>query len=229
MPIGIYIRTKLARRNMRLSHLNVPLSKEHRRAIGLGQTGLHHSKKWCKNISLGNKGLPHNVSIEGRIRMGSSHRNESLFAKHKRGRAISLANMGRIVSKATKKKISITETGKILSKSTIQKILKSNGRRPNQKEKYLNSILQKNFPNEWKYVGQGDFVLGGKNPDFVNVNGKKLLIELFGGLGWWHSEKDVQPRINHFKQFGFDTLIIWEGELKNKVEVINRITNFIGD
>ena len=61
---------------------------------------------------------------------------------------------------------------------------------------------------------------------------RKKLIELFGD--YWHSKErtGIEPkeherkRIEHFKQFGFDTLIIWEHELKDLNKVKNRIIQF---
>ena len=88
--------------------------------------------------------------------------------------------------------------------------------KPNQLEIKLKVLLDYLFPNEYKYVGNGDFVLGGKCPDFVNVNGKKKIVELFGN--YWHKQGSENSRINHFKKYGFDTLIIWEDELNNDTE-----------
>ena len=54
------------------------------------------------------------------------------------------------------------------------------------------------------------------NPDFININGEKKVIELFGEH--WHDteEKGQENRINKFKQFGFDCIVIWGKELKDK-------------
>jgi very-short-patch-repair endonuclease len=97
--------------------------------------------------------------------------------------------------------------------------------RPNKSENKLLLILSELCPNEWKYVGNGDFIINGKNPDFVNVNGKKLIIELFGD--YWHKGQDPNDRIEIFKPFGFDTLVIWEKELK-EIEILKaKIRNFM--
>jgi len=96
---------------------------------------------------------------------------------------------------------------------------------PNKKEKELNDILQLHFPNEWKYVGNGYTWINGKNPDFLNINGKKMLIELFGD--YWHRGDDGKERVNHFAKHGFKTLIIREYELKDKDIIINNINEFI--
>jgi hypothetical protein len=93
--------------------------------------------------------------------------------------------------------------------------------RPNKPEKIILDILQILFPNEWKYT----FIINGKNPDFVNVNGQKKIIELFGD--YWHKGQDPQDRIDVFKSFGWDTLIIWERELKNIADVKIKIMDFV--
>ena len=77
-------------------------------------------------------------------------------------------------------------------------------------EVWLEGYLNNRFPGEWLYNGSGvqGVVLGGKIPDFVNVNGKKSVIEVFGT--YWHSEEEVEEKIKHYKQFGFDCKVVWE-------------------
>jgi len=108
----------------------------------------------------------------------------------------------------------------------IKKMMQSLHRKPNLAEKKLNSLLQKTCPNEFKYVGNGEFILGGKCPDFMNVNGKKKLIELYGD--YWHEGENPQERIDYFKQYGFDTLVLWEHEIRDNPEsIIERVMDFI--
>jgi len=112
-----------------------------------------------------------------------------------------------------------------------RKMMKAFAVKPNKPEIFLTKLLDKILPNEYKYVGDGQFILGGKCPDFLNINGKKKLIEFFGD--YWHSKKitGTEPnqhekeRMNYFKQFGFDTLVIWESELNNK-NLKNKILKF---
>jgi len=92
--------------------------------------------------------------------------------------------------------------------------------KPNKPEKFLSSVLQQLFPNEWKYTGDGSVLIGYKNPDFININGQKKIIELFGD--YWHGkertkkskEKEEQQRAKYFAKYGYLTLIVWEYELK---------------
>ncbi len=95
---------------------------------------------------------------------------------------------------------------------------------PNELEQRLISILNRVLPDEYRYAGDGSFILGGKCPDFVDKQGKKKLIELYGSH--WHQDDDPQNRIAFFKQFGFDTLVIWEHELRNEDSLGKRILEF---
>ena len=106
---------------------------------------------------------------------------------------------------------------------------------PNNKEKQLESILQENFPNEWKYVGDGKFWICRLNPDFININGKKLIIELLGC--YWHGclicypditkEDDFNKRKEVFAEYGFNSLAVWEHELRDKSSLMSKVSSFV--
>lgn len=103
----------------------------------------------------------------------------------------------------------------------VIKQMRARGCKPNKAELLLQGILDERFPNEWKYTGDGQLVIGGKCPDFANVNGKKDLIELFGN--YWHSPTEIEPRKAHYKEFGYNCTIIWGSELKDEALVISKI------
>lgn len=104
----------------------------------------------------------------------------------------------------------------------------------NYKQGYLNRIpnnIEKSFiellnTNQlpFKYVGDGEVWFGNRNPDFINTNGKKQVIELFGI--YWHPVFDVAQRIEHYKQYGFDCLIIWEDELGEIETIVKKVKTF---
>jgi len=96
--------------------------------------------------------------------------------------------------------------------------------RPNKTEIRLQILLDKLFPGQYQYVGDGQLILGGCCPDFANVNGQKKLIELYGD--YWHAGEDPQNRMNHFAQFGFKTLIVWEHELENLQELEQKLFRY---
>lgn len=95
--------------------------------------------------------------------------------------------------------------------------------KPTKPERILIGLIKaKNLP--YRYVGNGQFILGGKCPDFLNVDGKKQVIEVFGT--YWHDLFDMAKRSEHFRQYGFDTLVIWEDELKNEETLLKRLRAF---
>ena len=95
---------------------------------------------------------------------------------------------------------------------------------PNKPETLLLNLLNELYPNEWKFTGDFSFMINGKNPDFVNCNGQKKCIELFGD--YYHKGQNPQDRKDIFKEFGYGTLVIWEHELKNMNRVKFRIHKF---
>jgi very-short-patch-repair endonuclease len=112
-----------------------------------------------------------------------------------------------------------------------KKIAMSLNIKPNKQEVYLNQILQKYFPDKWRYVGDFSKMIGSKNPDFIHLNEMKI-IELFGD--YWHSKtitrknknEHEKDRIEYFKRYGYQTMIIWGHELNNKEKILDKIIKF---
>lgn len=98
-------------------------------------------------------------------------------------------------------------------------------RKPNKKELQFDKLLQDNFPNQWKYVGNGEITIGGKCPDWVNINGQKAVIELFGE--YWHQEEEIPEKEKDYIKYGFRMLVIWSQELKHPQDVIQKVSRFI--
>lgn len=102
--------------------------------------------------------------------------------------------------------------------------------RPNKPELVVFNLLNSDYPTEWKYTGDGKIIIGGLNPDFFNVNGKKLIIEVFGD--YWHTQKLKPYRINEgrvdvYAKYGYKTLIIWERETKSIGLLKDKIKRFV--
>jgi hypothetical protein len=100
---------------------------------------------------------------------------------------------------------------------------RAQSKRPNRIEEKLQSILNKAFSGEYAYAGDGSFIVHGVCPDFVNCNGQKKVIEVFGD--YWHSDKKVRTwketelgRIMQYNSLGFDCLILWENDILSKPE-----------
>ena len=110
----------------------------------------------------------------------------------------------------------------------IKAIIMGSRIKPNKAEMKLSYILRNIAPGEFKYNGdlRLGFILSGKVPDFVNINSRKQLIELYGDF--WHKGENPQKRVSIFKRFGYDTLIIWEHELyNNRDKLKGKIISFV--
>lgn len=93
-------------------------------------------------------------------------------------------------------------------------------RKPTSLERMFNALIDK-YSLPYKYVGDGSFVIGGLNPDYVNVNGKKIAIEIFGE--YWHKRDEEYRRTEAGRRqilgdFGWHLIIIWGNELKTLPE-----------
>lgn len=103
--------------------------------------------------------------------------------------------------------------------------------RPNKPEKRLIEIIDKHHL-QYKYTGNGSFWIETLNPDFVNCNGTKKVIEVFGD--YWHGEGARSWKEEEFgrkailSQYGFKCLVIWEHELKecDENEIVRKIEEF---
>jgi len=120
----------------------------------------------------------------------------------------------------------------------VRRWMKSNKIKPNGSELRLESILSQVAP-DFRY--NGDFSLGisigGKIPDFVNINSRKQVIEMFGCF--WHRcpvcskgksssrKNDEKQTIRKYAKYGFSCLIVWEHELNSMNTLIERIGKFI--
>ena len=99
---------------------------------------------------------------------------------------------------------------------------------PNKPETLLTKLLNKILPDEYKYVGNRKVIIDRFNPDFINCNGQKKIIELFGD--YWHNlssyKKRDKRRLIAYNKLGYFTLIIWEHELKDLEKVISKVIEF---
>lgn len=213
--------------------------------------GFKHSQESKEKISKAKKGkLKGPLSEETKRKMALSKLGDKnparnpKFIEAYRGRIKNYLEkhgppmLGRKLSEETKLKIKLNHWSRKVyqSKKTkeefFRRMLRNLVKKPNKKEILLNNILQTNFPNEWKYVGDGTFWIDNKCPDFVNINGKNKIIELFGD--YWHTtkartEQDTEiGRKIFFGKYGYSTLVIWDKELKHKENVISKVRDFMG-
>lgn len=94
----------------------------------------------------------------------------------------------------------------------------------NYSEELVFNILEQSYPSKYKTNTKGEIiVVGRRKPDFVNLEDKKF-VEFFGRK--WHKPEDELHRINHYKKFGYECLVIWSEELNDLVSLRNKINVF---
>ncbi len=224
--------TKEHRRKISISnsktHTGKILSKVHKKNISIGNTGKKRTPEQKRNISESLKG--HYVSEQAKKKMRDSHLGQVPDIK------------GKHHSKKIRKRLS--EIGKEkwrdpkYREKQLKTIFAGHNTSPNKPERRVRNGLNKMFPGEYKFVGDGQVFIGGRSPDFINVNGQKKIIEMFGDF--WHGEKyrllafgdklsnkeHENQRIKHFAKYGFKTLIVWQKELKNIPKLKRKLLKF---
>lgn len=102
-------------------------------------------------------------------------------------------------------------------------------RRPTKPEEQFISLCKK-YALPFKYVGNGKFWIENINPDFVNCNGEKIAVEIFGS--YWHNP-ELNPNIKYertftgrkeiLRRYGWECIIFWDYEVNNEELILNRL------
>ena len=102
---------------------------------------------------------------------------------------------------------------------TIERTLKGLIKRPTSLEKQMIDIIQRNnLP--YKYTGDGSFIIGFKNPDFININGEKVCIEV--GNIFHHQPPYEEERKVHFAKYGWKCIVFMTNKL-NEQEILDTL------
>ena len=231
------------RAKLSLAHKGKPRSLETRAKLSLankginnamyGKTGVnnpfygkHHSLEVKQKQSARMKGIRRTSECKNHMSVAQKGRHHSLEARTK----ISESHRGMCTSPETKVKLSLIRkqwwaNHPNLLEEHMRKIMSCSSKRPNGIEKQLISLISRHsLP--FRYTGRGDIWINGQNPDFVNVNGKKTVIELNGC--YWHHCKicgfgdtiSETKRIEKYAEYGFRTIEIWEHNIKDEFKLL---------
>ena len=205
---------------------NTPFEKmisENRKYCSKKCTNIDKTGKKCPTPYVVRRITPHGNIGKSRPSRFKGIPYEERYGKEKAAR-IRKAQTGRIVSEEQKEEL--RERTKKLWKNPdyVEKQKKAREITPNKPEKKLGQLLEDLFPREYKFVGDWTVAIDGKSPDFININGQKKIVELFGD--YWHRGQNPQDRVDAFKPFGYDTLVIWEHELENREPLENKLRKF---
>lgn len=152
-------------------------------------------------------------SEEARIKMSVAHKGQKGYWQ------------GKERSEETKQKLREAAKKQWQNDEYTIKVMKATSAKPNKLERKLNSILSQLMPREFAY--NGDFSQGisieRRVPDFVDINGRKRIIELFGEL--FHSPFQTLKRqiphrrrynetVEDYKKCGYRCVIFWGADIK---------------
>mgnify|MGYP001584862925 CR=1 FL=1 len=212
-------------------HNPTEISDEGRKKISGMKKGISRTEEEKKHIAEGTKKA---MTVEVRKNIsermkGKRHPHTEETKKKLSGNRLGNKNpfFGKTHDEETRRKMRKNNKSKELWQNVdfVRKVMKAWKIKPNKPELQLQSVLNELYPNEFKYVGDGEVIIAGKCPDFINVNGKKQIIELYGD--YWHRGQNPQDRIKVFEPYGYKTLIIWEKELKDRNKVKHKLIHFI--
>lgn len=181
-------------------------------------TGKHHAEKARVKISQKRLGcIPWNK--DKHILLGPPRHSQETKLKMSEARKKNWAE-GKYDSPEYRLKLSEFQKKQHADPEYRRKIMSS--RRPTDVEQKLIDIIAKhNLP--YKYTGDGSFLIGNLNPDFINTNSEKVAIDIFGD--YWHMPEEVEERRSIFTEYGWDLIILWGHDLKkeNEGEIIGLI------
>jgi len=129
---------------------------------------------------------------------------------------IGLGNKGKIVSQETRQKMSVSSKAG-MTKERMKKILTR--RIPTSLETQFQKIA-KEYKLPYRYVGDGSFIIGHYNPDFVNTNGEKIAIEVYAKYFKQKKNASIKGwkigRQNTFRKYGWKLLFFDETQVNEK-------------
>jgi len=214
MPTGVYIRTKpgwnkgltketdkrVAKQSEALKGRN--RSEKTKNKISKTLIGHITSEETKEKISKGNSGKVRTLEIRKQWSRAHTGIKQSEETKRKRSKSMTGVGKGRkypenlYPNRGMRGKSNLKLKSIPLSEEHLKNVFKGLSLRPTSLEKRFQEIVDKyNLP--YKYVGDGEFILGGKCPDFINTNNEKIAIEVFVPI---------------FKKWSFGTVKSWKRE-----------------
>jgi len=120
-------------------------------------------------------------------------------------------------SSITKKIQAKNSENRLILLAKLKQANKAHRRPQNKLEKRVEELLNRIAPNQYKFVGDGKIYIHKFNPDFINCNGQKKIIEVYGD--YWHNLPNYKirdaERLKVYKEYGYETLVLWESDINN--------------
>lgn len=209
-------------------HFGIPMPTCKVCGKSLQVRGAEYCREHCGIKMSGDKNAAKRPDVRKKISEGLSKVKEQRAAnisKGKKGKARPDMKGDLNFAKRPEVRKKLSENCSMKRKEVRIKAIRSGKASPNFPESYLFNLICSLFPNQYALNPKGEIMrIGNKMPDIININGQKKVIEHFGEL--WHKPEDEEIRINHFKKFGFECLVIWNREFKDLETLKQRIIEF---
>jgi len=203
------------------------LSEERKRKLSEERKGIKKPPHVGKAVAEANRRRVITQETREKLSKASTGREVSEHVRKKtslrmKGVKRTLAEKEKISATLKKQSKELSERGKKLWQDTekvkvmVKKMRWARQQRPNNLEASVMEMLNKHFPDEWQYSGNGGLVLGRCCPDFVRNHGHNQVIEIYGD--YWHRGENPQDRVDLFDTYGYKTLVIWEKEVHSMSE-----------
>lgn len=239
--------TEEHRKNLSLSHKSqIPwckgkkLTEEHRKKLSESHKGIPSAMKgkrlpegWRKHLSESHKGYKYPPDREGywqNKKFSKSHREN--ISKGTKGNLKCGWNRG--LTKYTDERMAkVAESfrdkhfspGTEFKKGHNKGVKYSDERIKNSLRRRIPTSLENRFQNiinkhslPYKYVGNGTFIIAGYNPDFINVDGKKIAVEVYSRYYKNRNNKSIdqwkEDRQKRFKKYGWTIIFFDESQVK---------------
>jgi len=186
------------------------------------KTGKKRTQKGCENISLGKKRKWATNAIGKAVlseRMTNNNPSKRPEVREKISKTVKELHKNPEYRKKFLAGRKLARKNNVFKKSQSSKV-----------ELEIYKIINIACPNQYIHNSKTkDILIDHKRPDFINTINPKKLIEFFGH--YWHNDEDETERLNMFKKYGYDTLVIWDTDFKNKSveELITKIRKYVGD
>lgn len=143
---------------------------------------------------------------------------------------ISLGKRGKPVAEEVKAKLRIVSKRKFQDPNFCRWWGRIHALRPNKLEQATLQLLNNHSPNEWRYTGDFSFTISGFAPDFTNVNGHKVCIEVYHPYWkvkhWGSVERYKRIRRYHYGKMGWYTIFLTADNIYKKPEYcVRKITH----
>lgn len=177
-------------------------------------------EEWKECWSILNKQHRHTDETKNKISKSTKGINNHFYGKkHSKSTKLkmSIAHKKHILTPEHKFNLSISLKKAYSNPELLKRILRRRNI-SNLELKFKEIINKLNLP--YKFVGNGDFIIGRKCPDFINTNGEKIAIEVYyrrhkelfrNGLEKWKLERQEL-----FNKYGWRIVFFNETEVNEK-------------